>query len=258
MLPLEYLRHLARWEGEGDGELLQEVAECLAAFEHDPIDLVMACRQLLVHHPANGSLWWMCARVCTADRPGRAARDAARVLREDQTAPRLAGALPFPHDDPIAVLGWPGTITAALAERPDLDVVAVDFSPRRNALRRRLRFAEPPVTVVRADEVDDLAPTHLLVEVSAASSTAALLPLAAVTALDGLASAGSENWYVVPAGRLLPDRLFTAAALAAGEGHGSVAIGPTTRVATPAGAGVALDLLRKPDCPVAPELLRPL
>jgi hypothetical protein len=258
VLPLEYLRHLARWQGDSDRELLQEVAVCLADFEHDPIDLIVACRQLLAHHRDNGTLWWMCARICAADRPGRAAHESARVLGDDQTAPRLAGALPFPHDEPVAVLGWPETVADALAERTDLDIVAVDLSPRPGALRRRLRYGETPLRIATPDELMTVAPTHVLVEVLAASPTTVLVAAVVNDALEMLPDA-AEIWLVVPEGRLLPERLYDACvAASASAAHDSFPILGATRVATPSGVASAAEPMPRADCPVPPELLRPL
>ena len=75
--------------------------------------------------PCSGALWWLCARVLTASDPADAAWEAWQLVNEDGTTDRLSRLLPFPHDEPIAVLGWPDLAGAALAERPDLDVVAI-------------------------------------------------------------------------------------------------------------------------------------
>ena len=122
MLPFERLRALARYSGD-DAELVLEAADCLADFSADPAQLVTVCRRLLAHHPSSGPLWWTCAQVLAAWDPAGGAREATRLLGRDRTATRLASLLPFPHDEAIAVLGWPDITGAALVERPDLDVV---------------------------------------------------------------------------------------------------------------------------------------
>src|SRR5215203_3170600 len=114
MLPFERLRSLARYSGD-DRMLVDEAADCLADFDDDPAQLVLVCRRLLAHHPANGPLWWLCSRVVGAADPAAAAHGAQRVAEQDGTADRLAASLPFPHDPPIAVLGWPEATGAALA-----------------------------------------------------------------------------------------------------------------------------------------------
>ncbi len=107
MQPFERLRYLARWSDEDDSALVSEAADCLAGFADDPAGLVVACRRLVSHHPASGALWWLCARVLTASEPAEAAWEAWQLVNEDDTTDRLARLLPFPHDEPIAVLGWP-------------------------------------------------------------------------------------------------------------------------------------------------------
>ena len=60
-------------------------------------------------------------------------------MRADRTPARLAALLPFPHDEPIAVLGWPELAGEALATRPDLDALAVRGWGEESSWHRRLR-----------------------------------------------------------------------------------------------------------------------
>jgi hypothetical protein len=259
--PFERLRYLARWSDEDDGALVSEAADCLAGFADDPAGLVVACRRLLSHHPASGALWWLCARVITAPEPADAAWEAWRLVNEDATAERLSGLLPFPHDEPIAVLGWPDLAGAALAQRPDLDVIAVRRRSGNDHRRARLARRDAPIRIL--DEVDAAAlePSHLLVEAIAASPSVAVVAEGTTELLDSLAAAGTVAWLVAGVGRVLPERLFTAlrAELARDQEHTPVAlvdVGRFTRVAGPTGLDAPDALLRRVDCPVAPELLR--
>jgi hypothetical protein len=260
--PFERLRYIARWSDDDDGALVSEAADCLAGFANDPAGLVVACRRLLSHHPALGALWWLCARVLTASEPADAAWEAWRLVNEDGTADRLSGLLPFPHDEPIAVLGWPDLAGAALAERPDLDVIAVRRRSGRDHRRARLARRNAPVRIVNEVDAAALEPSHLLVEALAASPTCAVVPDGASDLLDSLAATGTVAWLVAGVGRVLPERLFTAlrAELERDEGeHTPVAlvdIGRFARVAGPTGLDTPAALLRRVDCPVAPELLR--
>ena len=249
MLPFERLRALARYSGD-DAELVAEAADCLADFSADPAQLVTVCRRLLAHHPSSGPLWWTCAHVLAAADPATGARDATRLIARDRTATRLASLLPFPHDEPIAVLGWPDVTGGALEERPDLDVVSV------RAGQRRLRGAERRVRVLDLVEVIAASPSHLLVEVLAAGSTSAVVP-------DGLADLRwslpeATLWLVVPTGRLLPDRLFDVLHHQLGDGEDveSVEVAAADEVAGPWGLDGPGRLGMHVDCPVAPELLR--
>ena len=261
MQPFERLRYLARWSDEDDSALVSEAADCLAGFADDPAGLVVACRRLLSHHPAAGALWWLCARVLAAPDPADAAWEAWQLVNEDRTSHRLAGLLPFPHDEPIAVLGWPDLAGGALAERPDLDVVSIR---RRGDDHRRARLArrEASIRIVGDVEAAALEPSHLLVEAMAAGPRCAVVAGDAADLLDTLAGTGTVAWLVAGVGRVLPERLF--AALQAeverdGDEHTAVDLVDGTRfarVAGPTGLHAPDALPRRVDCPVAPELLR--
>jgi hypothetical protein len=248
VLPFERLRALARYAGD-DRSLVLEAADCLADFADDPTQLVTVCRRLLAHHPSNGALWWVCAHVLASADPAGGARDAARRLERDRTASRLASLLPFPHDDPVAVLGWPDAVGAALEERPDLDVVVV--RPRRG----RLRAADRRVRVVDEVEVVAASPTHLLVEVLASDPTTAVVPDGTEDLVRSLP--GAACWLVVPTGRLLPARLLEVLLGQLGDDDTErLEVRAAAQVAGPWGLEEPDRLGRRLDCPVAPELLR--
>jgi hypothetical protein len=249
VLPFERLRALARYAGDDTG-LVVEAADCLADFAADPTQLVTVCRRLLAHHPSSGPLWWLCTQVLTATDPSGGARDAVRALERDRTATRLSSLLPFPHDEPIAVLGWPDVTGEALAERPDLDIVVVrtDYRPPRAADRR--------VRVVDQVKAMAASPSHLLVEVLAAGPTTAIVPHGVG---DLHRSLGDVTlWLVVPVGRLLPARLFEVLRQLVGEEPDVEAIDVTAAAQTagPWGLDVPARLGAHVNCPVAPELLR--
>lgn len=260
MQPFERLRALARWGDDDEGALVSEAAECLTGFDGDPAGLVVSCRRLLAHHPASGALWWLCARVLCAPDANEAAWEAWQLLRDDGTAARLAALLPFPHDEPVAVLGWPEITAAAFAERPDLDAITV---PRRDHGGARgtlpgLRRAEPPARVVAERVLVAARPSYLLVESSAVSPDGAVVPRGAGDVIASAGSAGAKIWLVAGAGRVLPPRLFAAvlAALGAGDIFEVVGLEAVARVAGPTGLDAPDRLTRRIDCPVAPELLR--
>jgi len=250
--PFERLRHLARFSGDG-AELVSEAADCLAGFADDPAGLVVACRRLLAHHPAAGPLWWLCARVLTAPDAAQAARDAWELVNEDATHERVAELLPFPHDEPIAILGGPELAETVAATRPDLDVVAVRARARRSR-------GVAAVRTVDQTELLALGPSHLIVEAAAASPTMAAAPLGTDELLDALSPAAT--WLVAGVGKVLPTRLFSALErqLGAVEAQQPIDLLELTRFARVAGP-VGLDppeaVARRVDCPVAPELLRP-
>ncbi|MEX0664880.1 MAG: hypothetical protein WD598_08945 [Acidimicrobiia bacterium] len=256
MLPFERLRALAR-SGADDSGLVLEAADCLAEFEYDQTQLVTVCRRLLAHHVECGPLWWLCAHVVAASDPAAGARDAIRRLEGDRTAARLATLLPFPHDEPIAVLGWPEITGRALAERPDLDAVAVRPRGGDHMMTARLRRLEQSVRVVDEAEIAALTPSHLLIEVSAASPTDALVPPGTADLLFALGE--TRCWLVIGTGRLLPARLFEVLrteALRRDAGIEELEVTRAEQVAGPAGLEDPTRLVHRVDCPVAPELLR--
>jgi hypothetical protein len=260
--PFERLRYLARWSDEDGDALVSEAADCLAGFVDDPAGLVVACRRLLSHHPASGALWWLCARVLTAPEPADAAWQAWQLVREDRTAERLSSRLPFPHDDPIAVLGWPELAGRALAERPDLDVLAVRRRSGDDHLRTRLARREPPVRVVSDVDAAALEPSHLLVEATAASPTWAVVPEGVPDLLGELTARGTTGWLVAGVGRVLPERLFASLRHELERDDPErvpVALVDTAAfacIAGPTGLDTPDALARRVDAPVAPELLR--
>lgn len=258
MQPFERLRYLARWSEDDGPELLSEAADCLAAFDGDPAGLVVACRRLLAHHPESATLWWLCSQVLAAPDAVDASWSAWQAFTEDATASRLASALPFPHDDPVAVLGWPDVTAAAFAERPDLDVVAIRGRESGEQLSRRLRRAELAVRVVGEHELLALRPSHLLIETGAAGGGVARVPLGAVDLADAARSHGTKVWLVAGMGRVLPDRLFQSLTRAVDDTT-EVDVLPAERVdqlVGPMGLESPAGLTRRSDCAVAPELLR--
>ncbi|MGZ6994753.1 MAG: hypothetical protein ACXVIM_06045 [Acidimicrobiia bacterium] len=258
MQPFERLRYLARWSEDDGPELLSEAADCLAAFGGDPAGLVVACRRLLAHHPSSATLWGVCAQVLGAPDAVDASWTAWQAFTDDATPGRLVSALPFPHDDPIAVLGWPDVVASGLDERPDLDVVAVRIRGQGDQLSRRLRRAEQPVRVVEESELLALEPSHLLIETSAAGGGQALVPLGAIDLAAAGRSHGTKVWLVAGMGRVLPERLFQSLTRAVGDDPATELIGAeqVDHVVGPTGIDPPAAFVRRADCAVAPELLR--
>lgn len=254
MLPFERLRHLARYAGD-DRALVEEVADCLTDFDDDPAQLVLVCRRLLAHHPLNGPLWWLCARMVGAADPATAARDAMRTVARDRTVDRLAAVLPFPHDDPVLALGWPEALGAALAQRPDLDVVVVRPDRTDPGARARLRGVEGPVRMVDLTEAFATGASHLLVEVRVTSPTTAIVPVGTADLRWGMPDAAL--WLVAPVDRILPARMFEMIRDRLEEDDGEVLeLAMADSIAGPGGLDSAERFVTRLDCPLAPELLR--
>ncbi len=258
------MRYVARATGADHALLAREAAGALASFGDDPAGLVTACRRLIEHHPTNGSLWWLAARVLLAENSAREAFDAAADLDGDSTPQVLAGVLP--EGGRVCVLGWPELIGEALVARGDLRVLVVDCFGGGSALVNRL---------ARLDvDVDDVAPSAI--GAAAADADVMLLEAAAVgpSAFVSVAGsraaaavarhAGREVWLVAGVGRLLPERMFDALAgrlEASGEpwelDEELVPLDLVDRVVGPLAAEAVEAALLRTDCPVAAELLRP-
>jgi hypothetical protein len=261
--PFERLRAIARHGGD-DRLLVAEAADCLGEFDDDPAALVVTCRRLLHHHPERTPLWWLCARVLAAPEPSEAAWDAEALVRDDRTADRLSGLLPFPADHPIAVLGWPTATGEALALRPDLEVLVIRDDQHRGAgderWRARLARSDASARPVDLTEAIALEPSHLLVEVIGAGPDELLVAEGTTDAIATLARPGLVLWFVAGVGRVLPARLFDAMVRTLGdvEDHGleRLDVQAADRIAGPTGLVRPEHLARRVDCPVAPELLR--
>lgn len=263
--PFERLRYLARWAGDDDA-LVAEAADCLAGFADDPAGLVVACRRLLAHHPGSGPLWWLCSRVLCASDAADAAWESVQLLQEDRTGARLADTLPFPHDEPVAVVGWSDAIATAVATRADLDVLGVRL-PANRAVVARMRRSERPVRLVPDFEANALGVSHLLVEAVAVGRAEAFVPEGAPPVVRALSETGAQVWLVAGLGRVLPDRLFDAMRVRMAARSDPFADRPDDDVETisldgldavagPGGLDAPSFATRHAECPVAPELLR--
>ena len=259
MQPFERLRAIARHGGD-DRLLVSEAADCLGEFDDDPAALVVTCRRLLHHHPERAPLWWLCARVLAAPDPSEAAWDAEALMRDDRTPDRVAALLPFPADHPVAVLGWPELTGAACALRPDLETLVVRGRSGDDRWHARLARSDASARPVDLIEAAALEPSHVLVEVAGAGLEQVLVADGTADALSTLARPGLLVWLVAGVGRVLPARLFEAMLRSLGdpEDHGFelLDVQVADRIAGPTGLVRPEQLLRRVDCPVAPELLR--
>ncbi len=264
MLPFERLRNLVRWSGVDELELAIESGECLADFGDDSAGLVVACRRLVAHHPDAGRLWWLCARVLGAADAREAALESVRLLVDDPTPRSLAGWLPFPHDAPVALVGWTPSIAAAAVGRPDLDLLLVATATEAAVQARRLGRMEQPLEVLSLEGTLRRRPTHVVAEPAAvgssrepASPPRVLVDRETARALEVLNATGAEVALVVGAGLVLPDRLLSAVEAANPDRLVGYDHAATARVVGPDGLTGWGDRSLEPRCPAAPELLRP-
>lgn len=265
MHPIERLRYVARADGAGPSLLGRESAGALASFASDPVALVTACRRLVERHPTAGTVWWLAARVLTSGADD--AWHAAEELEDDPTAGVLAAALP--DDAAVLVVGWPEQTGEALRKRGDVEVLVADSLDRSgSAFSRRLRNADVdaydiPDSGVGAAAADvDL----VLLEATALGPTGFLAPTGSRAAAAVAHHAGVPVWVCAGVGRVLPGRLWDAL-VSRLEADGSdpwdrldevVPLDLADQVHGPRGATPAAEAPKRADCPVAPELLKPI
>ncbi len=265
MHPIERLRAIARSSGADPELLVRETASALSALGSDPAGLVTSCRRLLSRNPTSGPMWWLCSRVLTAGDPVAEAWSAADELAADPTADQLARALP--EGGTVCVLGWPDQAAEAVISRPDLDVLVVDVDGEGSGLVRVLERADVVATDVAEHGLGAavVASDVVVVEASMVGPGAAL---ASPGSLAG-AAVGSVHdtpvWLLAGSGRRVPGRVWEAAIgnldLAGDPWDADadvVAARLVDRVCGPGGLESFEQTLVRTDCPVAPELLRPL
>ena len=264
MHPIERMRFVARATGAEHGLLAREAAGALAAFSHEPTGLVTACRRMLERHPTNGSLWWLAARVLLAEDPGQEAFDSADALDDDTTAAALARCLP--DEAVVCVLGWPEVIGDALPSRGDVRVLVVDSGGAGSGFASRLARADVDAEDLSVDGLGAAAADAdvVLIEASAVGPSGLVAAAGSRAAAAVARHAGRDVWAVAGVGRLLPARMFDALAgrlEAQGEpweqDEELVPLDLVDRIVGPTGVEQVEVALRRTDCPIAPELLRP-
>jgi hypothetical protein len=266
--PAERLRAVTRRRLDED-RLAIEAADALVGFASEPASLVVACRRVLAHHRACGPLWWVCARILAAADPAMGAHEASRLLESDRTADRLGATLPLLDDEQVvAVIGWPEAVDLALIERLDVAAVAlrVDGADPAHALRRRVSERSVRIMDPWSPLLTDV--PRFLVAAAAIGPEQCLVPAGTTDVLDTLGAVVGEVWVIGGVGRVLPARIYDVvqrATFAAADDFDSDALPveelPIARVdciAGPRGVQRASEAASRSDCPVVPELLRPL
>jgi hypothetical protein len=266
--PAERLRAVTRRHVDED-RLAIEAADALAGFAHEPASLVVACRRVLAHHRSFGPLWWVCSRILAAADPGLGAHESVRMLETDRTPDRLGATLPLLEEEQVvAVVGWPEAVDLALLERLDVAAVALRLEGADPAPALRRRVSDRGVRIV-----DPWDPTlehvaRFLVLASAIGPERCLVPAGTGDALDTLGSAVSEVWVIGGVGRILPARIYdivrreTLATADTWDDDGpaleELSLARVDCIAGPRGVQRAMDAAARSDCPVVPELLRPI
>jgi hypothetical protein len=261
---MERLRSGGRATGASPGVVAREAAGALRGLGPDPAALVIACRRLVQRHPHAGPVWWLASRVLCAPDPVAEARRAAAELDADPTGAMLAAALP--EGATVVLLGWPEVALDGISRRGDVEVLLVSARGESYGLPDRLLDAGTAV-----EDVDDaglggaVTSADVVVLEATAAGPDAFAAVAGSHAAAALGrAAGAPVWLVAGVGRMLPERLWTAAEHRL-QGAGPppwerpvevVPLAQCDAVIGPDGARPASDPSPPAGCPVAPELLK--
>lgn len=264
MHPIERLRYVARASGAPDEDVVQEAAASLAAFADDPTSLVTACRRLIDRHPANGAVWWVCARTLLAADPADEAWRCHSDLHADPTLDEAAHAIA--EGAIVAVVGWPDRLGAPLSRRGDLEVRVVDVDGDGPGFVRMLeRLDVDAIDIPTGGLAAAVATAELvLLDARAIGPEVALVGSGSWAAAAVARAAGVPVWLVAGRGRTLPAGLWSSLERRLG--------GPTTppwglgldrlplelvdQVVGPGGVAPVARALATVDVPDAPELRR--
>jgi hypothetical protein len=262
--PIERLRFVARATGAPPDEVVREAAASLAGFAQDPVSLVTACRRLIDRHPANGPIWWLCARTLLSGDPADEPWRCHAALHADPTLHELAHGLP--DGARVAVVGWPDRLLEPLAQRGDLEVRVVDVDGDGGGFVRALERADvEAVDVPVGGLAAAVAGADLLVlDPSAIGPTEAVAPSGSWAAAAVASAAGVPVWAVGGLGRGVPmglwpgleSRLSGAATPPWARGVDLVPLSLVDAIAGPSGPVGVAAFLQAVDTPDAPELRR--
>jgi hypothetical protein len=203
----------------------------------------------------------VCSRILAAPDPAAAAHIAVRELEADRTGDRLGATLPLLDEgEVVAIVGYSATVDDALLERFDIDAVAVRVDGDDPVAALRRRRSGHAVRVV--DEWDPVLErtSRLLVSATAIGPERALVAAGASDVLHAVGTNAGEVWLVGGVGRVLPARVYdmVVSSVPPDGDYEEIWVQRFDRLAGPRGLERPHDATARVDCPVVPELLRPL
>lgn len=260
--PIEHLRYVARAHGADAASLVREAASALGSLRADHANLVIACRRIVERHPEVGPLWWMSARLLTADDPTTLAWDIVDEIDDDPTAQQIAKTI----GDGAVVLtvGWPEIAGQAIMRRGDVSVLCADSRHAASGFMQRLERFDvecepvPSEALARAARCADL----VIVEAAAASDQRVIAPVGSHVVAAVAATVDTPVWLVTPTGTRLPTEYLDAIGehvIDASSWNGDfddLPLGLVTHVVSRDGVTDDVAGGLRPTCPFAPELLR--
>jgi len=261
--PIEHLRYVARARGGDPSSLVREAAVALGSLRADHANLVIACRRIVQRHPEVGALWWLGARLLTADDPDSLAWELADEIEADPAPRAIAAAIPDAAT--VLTIGYPDIAADALARRGDVRVFCADSRHEASSFMQRLERCDvecepiPAENLARAmDEVD-----LVMIEALAARASRVIAPVGSHVVAAVARSVGTPVWLAVGLGRRLPPEYVAAIA---DEVIGDAAVWDLdvddvplellTHVASTDGVSADVPAALRSDAPFAPELLR--
>lgn len=264
MHPIERLRFVARATDAPVDDVVREAAASLAGFAQDPVSLVTACRRLIDRHPANGAIWWLCARTLVAADPGDEAWRCHSEFHADPTLDELSHLLPA--GAAVAVVGWPDRLAAAFSPRGDVQVRVIDVDGNGPGFVRMLERLDVEAVDIAVSGIGPaVAGADLLVlEASAIGPTAALVEPGGWAAAAVARAGEVPVWLVGGCGRVVPaglwpaleSRLGGAATAPWDRGVDPLPLTLVDQVAGAAGLRTVADALATVETPDAAELRR--
>jgi hypothetical protein len=254
--PIERLRYVARARGAGPSALGREAAGALAGFASDPAGLVTACRRLVDRHSVDGPVWWLASRVLAAAEPGTEAWRSAEALDDDPTAGELAAALAA--DATVVIVGWPELTAEALRRRGDTGALVIDGGGDGEDLANRLqRHGSDAIAVPDAGVAAAVAEADLVIlEANALGPDGFVANLGSGAAAAAAWVSQVPVWLVAGVGRALPERMWQSLVQRV-DGDGYEPWDRPFEIVRRDLVGEVVGIT-EPDCPVAPELLRPI
>jgi hypothetical protein len=253
--PIEHLRYVARATGADATLLTQEAASALSVFARDPHALLTGAKSLLAKQAAVGPVWWMCSRMLIDSDPRDAARRVVQDLQDDLTPEAVGDALA--EGATVVISGWPDLTLHALVDRPDLHVLVIDVEGQGHSAVRRLdrhdvdaEAVDPAHTAGAVAEAD-----VAIVEVGALGETAGLTDVGGFSLAAVAKASATPSWLVAGVGRVVPEPYWQEIVQRVAEPDLPAWCEPFEIVSRSMftrtfGPGL--------DCPVLPELLRPV